>query len=102
MRNDDRGKLFGPFTKWVIKQSEAEVTVFSPICTHLGCHYDWYSQAKKFICPCHGSVFSMEGKVLGGPAPRALDTLPYKIENGDLYIQWELFRVGIPQKVRIG
>ncbi len=87
---------------WVIKQSDTEVTVFSPICPHLGCRYNWYSQARKFICPCHGSVFSIDGKVLGGPAPRGLDTLSWKIENGDLYVKWERFRVGIPQKIRIG
>jgi menaquinol-cytochrome c reductase iron-sulfur subunit len=87
---------------WVIKHSDKEVTVFSPICTHLGCQYDWYPEAKKFICPCHGSIYSVEGKVLGGPAPRSLDTLAWKIENGDLYVEWKRFRVGIPRKVRIG
>jgi menaquinol-cytochrome c reductase iron-sulfur subunit len=87
---------------WIVKHSDSKVTVFSPICPHLGCRYDWYPEAKKFICPCHGSVFSMEGKVLGGPAPRGLDTLPWKIENGDLYVKWERFRVGTPRKIRIG
>jgi menaquinol-cytochrome c reductase iron-sulfur subunit len=87
---------------WVIRHSDTEATVFSPICPHLGCRYDWYPQANQFICPCHGSVFSLEGKVLGGPAPRGLDTLPYKVENGELYVEWELFRVGTPQKIRIG
>ena len=87
---------------WIVKHSDSKVTVFSPICPHLGCRYDWYPEAKKFICPCHGSVFSMEGKVLGGPAPRSLDTLPWKIENGDLYVKWERFRVGTPRKIRIG
>jgi menaquinol-cytochrome c reductase iron-sulfur subunit len=98
------GYLHGRTTRdvWIIKHSDTSVTVFSSICPHLGCHFNWYPEANKFICPCHGSVFSIEGKVVGGPAPRALDTLPYKIENSDLYIQWELFRVGIPQKVRIG
>jgi menaquinol-cytochrome c reductase iron-sulfur subunit len=90
------------FDAWVIKHSDTEFTVFSPICTHLGCRIDWYPQARKFICPCHGSVFSIDGKVLGGPAPRPLDTLPWKIENGDLYVQWERFRVGIPSKIRVG
>jgi menaquinol-cytochrome c reductase iron-sulfur subunit len=87
---------------WIIKHSDSQVTVFSPICPHLGCSFNWYAEAKKFICPCHGSVFSIEGKVLGGPSPRGLDTLPWKIENGELYVQWERFRVGIPQKIRIG
>jgi menaquinol-cytochrome c reductase iron-sulfur subunit len=87
---------------WVIKHSDSQLTVFSPICPHLGCRYDWYPEAKKFICPCHGSVFSIDGKVLGGPAPRALDTLTWKIKDGDVYVKWERFRVGIPGKIRIG
>jgi menaquinol-cytochrome c reductase iron-sulfur subunit len=87
---------------WVIKHSPTEATVFSPICPHLGCYYDWYPQAGKFICPCHASVFSATGQVLGGPAPRPLDTLPCKIENGTLLVQWEQYEVGTPRKVRIG
>ncbi len=85
---------------WVIKRSSSEVTVFSPICPHLGCHYDWHPGKEEFICPCHGSIYSMTGKVLGGPAPRPLDTLPWKLENDRLFIEWETFKVGIPQKIR--
>ena len=87
---------------WVIKHSAARATVFSPVCPHLGCHYDWYVDARKFICPCHGSVFSADGKVVAGPSPRPLDTLPSKIENGDLYVMWELFEVGVAEKLMIG
>lgn len=86
---------------WVIRHAGDVFTVFSPICTHLGCHYRWDSGARHFECPCHGSVFTMDGKVTGGPAPRPLDTLPCKIENGILYVQWERFQVGVPGKVRI-
>jgi len=85
---------------WVVKHSSSEVTVFSPICPHLGCHYDWHADGNEFICPCHGSVYSMTGKVLGGPAPRPLDTLPWKLEGNVLSVEWETFKVGIPQKVR--
>ncbi len=87
---------------WVIRHSDSRVTVFSPICPHLGCRYNWFPAASKFICPCHGSVFSITGKVEAGPAPRGLDPLPYKIDNGDLYVNWELFEVGIPQRIRVG
>ncbi len=86
---------------WVIKRSSSEITVFSPICTHLGCHFKWNPQTGHFECPCHGSVWSIDGKVLGGPAPRPLDTLPYKIMDGKLYVEWERFKVGIPGKVRV-
>jgi menaquinol-cytochrome c reductase iron-sulfur subunit len=86
---------------WVIRHSPAEMTVFSPICTHLGCHFKWNPQTRHFECPCHGSVWTIDGKVIGGPAPRPLDTLPYKIDNGKLYVEWERFKVGISGKVRV-
>jgi menaquinol-cytochrome c reductase iron-sulfur subunit len=86
---------------WVIKHSDTKATVFSPICTHLGCHYKWNPQTRHFECPCHGSVFTIDGQVIGGPAPRPLDTLPYKIQDGKLYVEWERFEVGISEKVRV-
>jgi menaquinol-cytochrome c reductase iron-sulfur subunit len=87
---------------WVIKHSATDVTVFSPICTHLGCRYNWDAAAQQFRCPCHGSIFSITGEVLGGPAPRPLDRLPHKIQSGELLVEWERFEPGVPQKVRIG
>lgn len=86
---------------WVIKQSPSEATVFSPICPHMGCRTDWHPGLKKFICPCHNSIFSITGKVESGPSPRALDTLSHKIENGALYVQWEHFETGTAKKIRI-
>jgi menaquinol-cytochrome c reductase iron-sulfur subunit len=86
---------------WAVRRSAAEVTVFSPICTHLGCRYDWDAQGGHFACPCHGSVFGLDGKVLAGPAPRPLDTLPSKIENGELFVEWERFELGIPKKIPV-
>lgn len=89
----------GTHRVWVIKHSSSNVTVFSPICPHLGCRFEWHSDLDRFICPCHGSVFTITGKVVGGPSPRPLDTLPHKIENGELFVEWERFEVGIPEKV---
>jgi len=86
---------------WAIRHSGKEVTVYSPICPHLGCQFDWNPSTKHFECPCHGSVYSLDGKVLGGPAPRPLDTLPTKIENGKLYVEWMQFRSGIHEKIPV-
>jgi len=73
-------------TAWVVKGPYNEVVAFSPQCTHLGCAYHWDAPSHTFICPCHTSVFSIDGKVLGGPAPRPLDRLMTKIEGGRLDI----------------
>ncbi len=86
---------------WAIRHSATDVTVFSPICPHLGCRFSWHPDRHEFICPCHGSVYSITGKVLAGPAPRPLDTLPWKLENGGLYVEWERFEAGIPEKIRV-
>ena len=86
---------------WLVKHSPSQVTVFSPICPHLGCHYSWYLETREFACPCHGSIYSITGEVLGGPAPRPLDTLPWKLEKEVLSVQWEQFTVGTPQKTRV-
>ena len=65
---------------WVIKHAADKATVYSPLCPHLNCRYTYVD--KEFKCPCHGSVFNDDGKCIGGPSPRPLDTLPYKIEGG--------------------
>lgn len=71
---------------WVIIDNDRKVTAFSPLCTHLGCAYRWASAQKKFTCPCHGSVFDMEGKVLAGPADRPLDRYSTKLEGSRLWL----------------
>lgn len=42
----------------------------SATCTHLGCTVD--HKGGGFHCPCHGSSFDDQGRVLGGPAPKPL------------------------------
>jgi cytochrome b6-f complex iron-sulfur subunit len=44
----------------------------SAVCTHLGCITQWNPDLDLIACPCHGSRFSKDGKVVHGPAPRSL------------------------------
>ncbi|MBI4848543.1 MAG: ubiquinol-cytochrome c reductase iron-sulfur subunit [Nitrospirae bacterium] len=57
----------------------------SCICTHLGCIVsptEW-----GFQCPCHGSKYNKDGKVIGGPAPRPLPWLEVSLhEDGNLVV----------------
>ncbi len=55
-------------------------------CTHLGCSVPWDDEKKKFICPCHASVFDIFGNVISSPAPRALDFFDVTIENGRIFV----------------
>lgn len=79
-------------TAWVVRMDQNNLIAYAPQCTHLGCAYHWDEQEKTFVCPCHTSAFSIEGKVLSGPAPRPLDRYVTRIDNGKLLIGSEIRR----------
>lgn len=86
---------------WVVAHGGGDVTVFNPRCTHLGCAVDWKPDAKEFQSPCHGGRFALNGKVLGGPPPRPLDTLEARVEQGQLSVQYRDFKLGVPGKSEV-
>lgn len=79
-------KVVEKTSAWVVRTSDNKIIAFAPGCTHLGCPYHWESEKKSFVCPCHNSVFAMDGKVLQGPAPRPLDRFECKVEAGKILI----------------
>ena len=62
----------------VIRRGTTKVAVYrspdgrleerSAICTHLGCVVQWNSVEATWDCPCHGSRFGTDGRVVNGPA----------------------------------
>lgn len=75
---------------WLVKTDANTVVAFNPACTHLGCAYHWDASQHNFVCPCHASVFSIDGKVLAGPAPRPLDRYVAKVRDGKILIGSEI------------
>jgi menaquinol-cytochrome c reductase iron-sulfur subunit len=73
-------------TAWVVKTAEGRIMAFAPQCTHLGCAYHWDDGKSGFVCPCHSSLFSVDGRVLSGPAPRPLDRYEVKMEADKLWL----------------
>jgi menaquinol-cytochrome c reductase iron-sulfur subunit len=86
---------------WAVRQPDGKITVFSPLCTHLGCGYRWDTDDLTFKCPCHGSIFNINGNVLAGPAPRPLDRLPVKVEGGRLFIIDKQFKSGTSRQIEL-
>lgn len=56
--------------------SDKGFSAISLVCTHLGCTVEVNPDG--FTCPCHGSRFDQQGKVIRGPASRFL--APFRVE----------------------
>lgn len=85
---------------WLYTEDAVEFRAMSGVCTHLGCSVGFDAGAQRFHCPCHHGLFDLKtGAVVGGPPPRGLDTLPVKVENGEVHIRYLTFRAGIESKV---
>ncbi|NOR86479.1 MAG: Rieske 2Fe-2S domain-containing protein, partial [Bacteroidales bacterium] len=54
-----------------------QVRFLSAKCSHLGCHINKLKN-DELICPCHGSKFTVEGKVIQGPANKNLHFLAFE------------------------
>ena len=55
-------------------------------CAHLGCPVRWVDAAERFICPCHGGVYDLLGRRVGGPPVRPLDRFYTRVEGEDVQI----------------
>jgi cytochrome b6-f complex iron-sulfur subunit len=56
---------------WIVRGDEGIYALVAR-CSHLGCRPNWFAEERRFKCPCHGSNFDADGKVIAGPAPRPL------------------------------
>jgi ubiquinol-cytochrome c reductase iron-sulfur subunit len=87
--NSKRPGITPSYAENVERSIRPEIFVCVGICTHLGCApsqrfeagpqpslpNDWEGG---FLCPCHGSLFDMAGRVYKGmPAPDNLEVPPY-------------------------
>ena len=82
-------------------RSVANIVAYSAVCTHTGCDItDWDAETRRFQCPCHDSQFDPAdgARVVGGPAPWQLPSLPLKLAEGVLAAAGEFEgRVGFQQ-----
>lgn len=75
-RENPCSSLFSPSRSMFRRQLginalEATANLLTPTrrrCPHLGCALKWNAQEHSWDCPCHGSRFSEDGKLLDNPA----------------------------------
>lgn len=71
---------------WVLHLANGCFTAVWRVCTHGAC--DVTPRAgPELYCPCHGSRFAIDGKVLQGPATRALRAFTVLREGDVLFLE---------------
>ncbi len=78
---------------WVVTANKKDFIAYDPKCTHLGCPYRWDQEKKEFICPCHTAHFAIDGQVISGPPPRALDRYATKVSGGHVFVMPQTAKV---------
>lgn len=69
-----------------IARTQGRIVAIHATCTHLGCRVAWVGNDARFRCPCHGSSFDLDGTNLDGPAPRPLEHLAIRVQDGRVII----------------
>lgn len=79
--------LKGDPTYLVVEADKTLATYgINAVCTHLGCVVPWNSNENKFICPCHGSQYNNQGRVVRGPAPLSLALVHADVDDGKVVL----------------
>ncbi len=86
--------------------AEAPVSViaYNTVCPHLGCFVDYRKDEQDFFCPCHDSNFDLEGNLLKGVSPRAMDTLEVdeeKLKAGEIWVKFQRFKSNTKEKIAL-
>lgn len=64
-----------------------QVRALDSTCTHLGCRTRVDPDTRLIVCPCHGGVYDLTGRVVAGPPPRALDELPTRLTGPQILVE---------------
>ena len=70
---------------YIRRSASGSLTAVLASCTHRGCQPE--PVGDRLECPCHGSQFSFEGAVLGGPAERPLTRYEVTEMDGEIVVR---------------
>ena len=80
------------------------VQAFNVVCPHAGCFVDFVPARNGYICPCHNSVFGLDGKISDrkSPSPRGLDPLEVQIRNQtEVWVKFQNYLAGHATRIPV-
>lgn len=84
----DSGKIFrfGNSPGLLIKTPEGKLKAFSAVCTHLDCTVQYVPGEKHILCACHDGKYDLNGQVISGPPPRALEEFDVYEQDDEIIV----------------
>jgi cytochrome b6-f complex iron-sulfur subunit len=71
----------------IVMNTEAGITAYSAVCTHLGCIVGFDTTVRQIVCPCHDGHFNpANGAVVSGPPPRPLAPVAVSVEKDQIFL----------------
>ncbi len=64
---DADGRKLGAY-----RDPSGKVFLVTTRCTHLGCELSWNQDELSWDCPCHGSRYTYDGRLISGPAQEGI------------------------------
>mgnify|MGYP002780220874 CR=1 FL=1 len=80
---------------WITRRG-ATLHALAQKCPHLGCAVPFCEASGRFECPCHGSIYDVEGTWIAGPAPRGMDRHPLQVVDGRVVVNTAILEEGAP------
>jgi Rieske Fe-S protein len=85
-RTDGATEVIDRRVVYLVREGDS-VRALDSTCTHLGCRTRFNPETKRIECPCHGGMYDATGRVIGGPPPSPLQTLPTRIDHDRVFVE---------------
>jgi len=80
------------------------ITAFNAACPHAGCSVGYSGDRGQFVCPCHDSLFGLDGRIANAasPSPRGLDALEVEIRAEDeVWVKFRNYQPGHKEQIPV-
>ncbi|MEY2411329.1 MAG: menaquinol-cytochrome c reductase iron-sulfur subunit [Verrucomicrobiota bacterium] len=84
------------------RAGDQKVEALNVTCPHAGCPVEFKPESSSYLCPCHDSMFKLDGTLASesSPSPRGMDLLEVEVRHGvEVWVKFQNFEAGKAKKV---